>query len=251
MKRTPVRLCFAIPKLGWILFLATCLGGCGRLVPNLFVPEPYSENVPYTSTAVFDFDQLVSFAQHNAKQWDPDAKLNSINRQTLSNSAELTTGQQVLVRYWRPQLYLFGSRIEWYEVALLPEESNTSVQIWTSLNTSWNNPPVDLATLTITYETAMRLALERGGSAYMADHPSCYLSMALEDNKWYFLFKADPWMITDDVLHFCVDGITGEPCEVPIKNIGKRWGAWKQSHCCLVTPKATGLYGACQAAGAA
>lgn len=217
VRRKPILLRSSIQKLGWLIVIATCLGGCGRLVPNLFVPEPYSKDVPYPKATIFDFDQYVRFAQGAADKWEPHAKLNSISRQTSCNNAELTTGQQILFRYWRPQLYWFGRRIEWFEVVIFPDEPLASLQIWTSLNTSWDEPPVDLAALTIDYATAMKLAQERGGAAYTASHPTCFLGMALADNKWYFLFKEDLWMISDDVLHLCIDGKTGEPCELPAK----------------------------------
>jgi hypothetical protein len=204
-------------KLGWLILIAACLGGCGRLVPNLFVPEPYSKDVPYPNATTFNFDQYVRFAQNAADKWEPQAKLNSINRQTSCNNAELTAGQQILFRYWRPQLYWFGPRIEWFEVVIFPEEPLASLETWTSLNTTWDQPPVDLAALTIDYTTAMKLAQGRGGAAYTASHPTCFLSMALEENKWYFLFKEDPWMLSNDVLHLCIDGRTGEPCELPVE----------------------------------
>lgn len=205
----------SLQKLEWLILIAACLGGCGRLDPNLWLREPDSKDVPYPNATTFNFDQYVSFAQDAADKWEPQAKLNSINRQTSCNNAELTTGQQILFRYWRPQLYWFGPQVEWFEVVIFPEKPLASLEIWTSLNTTWDQPPVDLAALTIDYATAMRLAQERGGAAYTASHPTCFLSMALEENKWYFLFKEDPWMISNDVLHLCIDGRTGEPCILP------------------------------------
>jgi len=222
VRRKPIALGLFLQKLGWLILIAACLSGCGRLVPSLFVPEPYSKDVPYPNATTFNFDQYVSFAQDAANKWEPQAKLNSISRQTSCNNAELTTGQKILFRYWRPQLYWSGTRIEWFEVVIFPEEPLASLQIWTSLNTTWDQPPVDLATLTIDYATAMKLAQERGGAAYTASHPNCFLGMALVENKWYFLFKEDPWMISDDVLHLCIDGSTGEPCELPAEETSFR-----------------------------
>jgi len=209
------RRCPALQKFGWMLVLAACIGGCGRLTPGLLVPELYSRDVPYPGSRVFNFDEYVSFAQDYVDQWDSRARLNSITRQTTCDATDLTNGQKMLFRYWRPQMYMVGPRIEWFEVVILPDEPLASLQIWTSLNTSWDNPPIDLAALTIDYRTAMKLAQERGGAAYVASHPKCFLSMGLDENNWYFLFKEDPGMISDDALRLCIDGNTGEPCDVP------------------------------------
>lgn len=209
--RTPV---MALRVLLSSVVFAACLSGCAQFNPSPFMPEPYSYEVPYPDDAMFDFENYVVFGDGVADKWDPKAKLESISRQTLCATIELTSEQKMLFQYWRPQLYWFGQRIEWLDI-YIAEKADAEVAVSTSLSASWDKQPVDFGTLVIDYETALRMAFDQGGAVYEASHPDCYLSISLAANQWYFAFSVDRGMVSDDVLRICIDGVTGESCPFP------------------------------------
>lgn len=212
--RTPM---MALNVLVWSVVFAACLSGCTRFNPSPFVPESYSYEVPYPSDEVFDFEDYVTFGDQVADKWDSQARLESISRQIPCATIELTSGQKMLFRYWRPQLYWFGQRIEWLEI-FLTEKPTAEVVVLTTTSTSWDKQPVDFKALTIDYTSALQMALDQGGAVYMASHPVCYLGFALAANKWYFAFSEDRGMISSDVLRICIDGVTGESCTFPYED---------------------------------
>lgn len=212
--RTPI---IALDRLVLLIVFAACLTGCARFNPSPFVPEPYSYEVPYPNEDRFDFEDYVAFGDSIADKWDPQARLESISRQTPCTTIELTSGQKLLFRYWRPQLYWFGQRIEWLDIDLA-EKRTAEVVVSTTTSTSWDKQPVDFKKLSINYPSALQMALDQGGAMYMASHPVCYLSFALASNNWYFAFSEDRGMVSDDVLRVCINGVTGEPCAFPYED---------------------------------
>ena len=196
-----------------LCLIACSLAGCGRFNPSLFVDEPYATHVPYPDAPVFNFDEYVAFADSIADKWDSQAKLDSIARHTRCDTVELTAGQQVRFSYYRPRLYWFGQRIEWENIVIFPDEGMATARVFTSLNTSWDNPPIDLATLVIDYNNALQTADESGGATYKASHASCFQSVELRENQWRIKFTEDDWGVSPDVFRVCIDAITGEPCE--------------------------------------
>lgn len=207
----------ALNVLVWSVVLAACLGGCGRFNPSPFMPEPYSYEVPYPSDETFDFDDYVAFGDAVADEWDPHARLESVSRQTPCATIELTPGQKMLFRYWRPQLYWFGQRIEWLEISLT-EKPTAEVVVSTSTSTDWDKQPVDFGELSIDFASALQMVLDQGGATYIASHPFCFLSFSLASNNWYFAFSEDRGMVSDDLLRICINGVTGEPCAFPYED---------------------------------
>ncbi|MFN8466822.1 MAG: hypothetical protein U0X20_14815 [Caldilineaceae bacterium] len=199
-----------------ILFVtAVFLGGCSRFNPSLFVDEPYATHVPYPNAPVFNFGEYAAFADGVADKWDSRVKLDSIARHTPCDTVELTAGQQMRFSYYRPRLYWFGQRIEWEDIVIFPDEGMATASVFTSLNASWDNPPIDWATLIIDYNNALQMADESGGAAYKASHLSCFQSVELRENQWRIKFTEDDWGVSADVFRVCIDGLTGEPCEWP------------------------------------
>lgn len=200
-------------KLVLLFLVASHLAGCGQLTRALFPPEFYSYRVPYPNDPVYTFERYLLFANSVAAQWDTQANLQSIARLTQCDSVHKTAGQQILVTYWRSQAYWFGSRIEWFEVVILPDQTEAVVRIRTSSATSWEESPLDVSVLGIDYAEAMQIALDRGGAQYIANHSDCFQRVVLIDNQWNFEYMEDQWGVSEDKLRLCIDGITGESCQ--------------------------------------
>lgn len=209
----PIKQSTTARSLVCLFVVAIFLAGCGRFNPSLFVDEPYATYVPYPDDPVFNFTNYVEFAEGLAKKWDSQAGLESFARVTPCDTVGLTAGQQVRFSYYRPRLYWFGQRIEWQNIVIFPEEALARVRVFTSLNTTWNNPPIDVAALVIDYSTALQMAHESGGAEYKASHSSCLLSVELKENQWRIRFTDDDWAGSVDMFQVCIDGITGEACE--------------------------------------
>lgn len=205
--------CGTIKRILLLAVLALALTSCGRFNPSLSMPDPTGHDVPYPRDPDFDFQQYVEFADRLAKQWDSQGMLYSISRSTPCSTISLTAKQHMLFRYWRPVQFWFGRRIEWHEVVILPDEPMAWIRIWTSPSTSWDKPTIDPGALAVAYPAALRLALEQGGSEYIARHLGCYLDMNLQANKWTFNFVLPESATDADALRICIDGVTGQRCE--------------------------------------
>mgnify|MGYP000888623225 CR=1 FL=1 len=94
-----------------------------------------------------------------------------------------------------------------------PDEPLASIVIGTREPGTWDTSPTDLAQLKIDYATALQMADAAGGAEYKAGHSTCFQRVVLTENQWNFGILEDKWGVSDDVLHLCIDGITGEPCE--------------------------------------
>ncbi len=197
-----------------LLCLTACsLAGCGRFIPHLVEPEPYSYDIPYPDGSEFKFEDYLSFGEQVAHQWDPNVKLDSFARLTPCDEIGSATEQWIGFRYWRPYPYWFGKRIEWLEIIISPDQPLALIRIWTGAPGTWDTSPTDLTRLKIDYATALQMADAAGGTEYKAGHSTCFQRVVLTENQWNFGYLEDKWGVSDDVLHLCIDGITGEPFE--------------------------------------
>jgi hypothetical protein len=205
---------------GWLLVSVIVMAACSNTLGVMETEQSFSYRLePPQQDTYFDFDRYVQFARDKVRARNPAAYLRHASRQTSCNSIESTENLDMAFRFEAIGLYFLSPRGVMYQVWLQPDAEGGDqaiVIVDISGPLAKLEDKTDVAeNLGVDFNTALRLARERGGAAFEQSHDPCEFGVILTKGQWLFTYRGDPTSWEKDILLLCVDSATGEACAEP------------------------------------